>query len=215
VIVGTHELHQRPLHAAAIQRQRQGHQVNIDPGEIGLTRRAMSASSATRNPAGAACGRSAGQAEFKRYAGWVQHLRDIDRQGGRAGEADEFERRADPSAAVSKEVRDFVNRDAYVIVTAWRSELRTPVVRPSNRGIASIPGQGAMGVGLPLGLGGVAHPDKQVLVLHGDGSFGLNAMELDTAARHGINVVCVVSLNGGWTADPDRDKPGRELGYTR
>ncbi len=73
-----------------------------------------------------------------------------------------------------------------------------------------------MGVGLPFGLGvKTAHPDKQVLVLHGDGSFGLNAMELDTAARHKINVVCVVSLNGGWTADPDRDKPGRELGYTR
>ena len=25
----------------------------------------------------------------------------------------------------------------------------------------------------------------------------------------------VVSLNGGWTADPERDKPGRNLGYTR
>ena len=73
-----------------------------------------------------------------------------------------------------------------------------------------------MGVGLPYGLGvKVAHPDKQVLVLHGDGSFGLNAMELDTAARHKINVVCVVSLNGGWTGDPQDTKPGRNLGYTR
>src|SRR6185295_14816250 len=54
---------------------------------------------------------------------------------------------------------------------------------------------GTMGVGLPFGLGAkAAAPDKQVLVLHGDGSFG---------------------LNGGWTADPDGDKPGRDLGYTR
>src|SRR5439155_9434474 len=75
---------------------------------------------------------------------------------------------------------------------------------------------GTMGVGLPFGLGAkVAKPDKQVLVLHGDGSFGLNAMELDTAVRHNIPVVCVVSLNGGWTADPNGTKPGRNLGYTR
>jgi len=25
----------------------------------------------------------------------------------------------------------------------------------------------------------------------------------------------VISLNGGWTADPERNKPGRDLGYTR
>jgi len=51
--------------------------------------------------------------------------------------------------------------------------------------------------------------------VHGDGSFGLNAMELDTAVRLKIPVLVVVSLNGGWTADPKGDKPGRYLGYTR
>ena len=75
---------------------------------------------------------------------------------------------------------------------------------------------GMMGVGLPFGLGAkLAKPDKQVIVVHGDGSFGLNAMELDTAVRHKIPVLVVISLNGGWTADPKRDKPGRDLGYTR
>jgi acetolactate synthase-1/2/3 large subunit len=73
-----------------------------------------------------------------------------------------------------------------------------------------------MGVGLPFGLGAkVARPDTQVVVVHGDGSFGLNAMELDTAARHHLPVITVISLNGGWTADPARDQPGRDLGYTR
>jgi thiamine pyrophosphate-dependent acetolactate synthase large subunit-like protein len=61
----------------------------------------------------------------------------------------------------------------------------------------------------------LAKPDKQVIVVHGDGSFGLNAMELDTAVRLKIPVLVVISLNGGWTADPKRDKPGRDLGYTR
>ena len=73
-----------------------------------------------------------------------------------------------------------------------------------------------MGVGLPFGLGAkAAKPDKQVLVLHGDGSFGLNAMELDTAVRHNLPVVTVISNNGGWTADPEEIKVGRYLGYTR
>ena len=28
-------------------------------------------------------------------------------------------------------------------------------------------------------------------------------------------MLCIISLNGGWTADPERNKPGRDLGYTR
>jgi hypothetical protein len=40
-------------------------------------------------------------------------------------------------------------------------------------------------------------------------------MELDTAVRHKLPLLCIISLNGGWTADPDHDKPGRDLGYTR
>ena len=54
-----------------------------------------------------------------------------------------------------------------------------------------------MGVGLPFGIGAkIAAPDKLVVVLHGDGSFGLNAMEMDTALRHGVPVVCIVSSAG-------------------
>ena len=75
---------------------------------------------------------------------------------------------------------------------------------------------GTMGVGLPFALGAkVACPDSQVICVHGDGSFGLNAMEIDTAVRHKIAVLVIISLNGGWTADPDKNKPGRDLGYTR
>jgi thiamine pyrophosphate-dependent acetolactate synthase large subunit-like protein len=61
----------------------------------------------------------------------------------------------------------------------------------------------------------LAKPDKQVVCLHGDGAFGLHAMELDTAVRHKLPVLVVISLNGGWIADPKREKPGRDLGYTR
>src|SRR5258708_27413738 len=75
---------------------------------------------------------------------------------------------------------------------------------------------GTMGVGLPFAVGAkAAKPGTQVICLHGDGSFGQNAMELDTAVRHKLPLLCIISLNGGWTADPERDKPGRDLGYTR
>jgi thiamine pyrophosphate-dependent acetolactate synthase large subunit-like protein len=60
-----------------------------------------------------------------------------------------------------------------------------------------------------------AKPDKPVFVLTGDGAFGLNGMELDSAVRHKLPILVVVSLNGGWTADPERKKPARDLGYTR
>jgi thiamine pyrophosphate-dependent acetolactate synthase large subunit-like protein len=60
-----------------------------------------------------------------------------------------------------------------------------------------------------------SEPDKQVIVMHGDGSMGMNAMEMDTGICHKIPLLIVISLNGGWTSDPAREKPGRDLGYTR
>ena len=53
----------------------------------------------------------------------------------------------------------------------------------------------------------VAKPDAQVLVLHGDGSYGINAMEIDTAVRHKVPVIVVISNNGGWTADAPWTRP--------
>lgn len=115
-------------------------------------------------------------------------------------------------------VRDFANRDAILCVDGQETlnygRLTMPTFAPGHR-LNSGP-FGTMGVGLPFGVGAkVACPDKQVIVVHGDGSLGLNVMELDTAIRHKIPLLCVVSLNGGWTGDPKREKPGRELGYTR
>ena len=117
-----------------------------------------------------------------------------------------------------EEINAFLDRDAILVVDGQevlnfgRQSMQTHT--PGHR-LNSGP-FGTMGVGLPFALGAkLAKPDKQVVCLHGDGSFGLNAMELDTAVRHKLPVLVVISLNGGWTADPKREKPGRELGYTR
>ena len=117
-----------------------------------------------------------------------------------------------------REIRDFIDRDTILCVDGQEilnyARQTIPSYRPGHR-LNSGP-FGTMGVGLPFGVGAKAgKPDHKVVVLHGDGSFGLNAMELDTAVRHKLPVLVVISLNGGWTADPDQTKPGRNLGYTR
>jgi len=117
-----------------------------------------------------------------------------------------------------EEIKNFMDRDAILVVDGQEilnyGRQSMPTFAPGHR-LNSGP-FGTMGVGLPYGLGAkLAKPDKQVIVVHGDGSFGLNALELDTAVRHNIPVLVVISLNGGWTADPAGNKPGRNLGYTR
>jgi acetolactate synthase I/II/III large subunit len=71
---------------------------------------------------------------------------------------------------------------------------------------------GTLGVGLPFALAArAARPDEPVFLFAGDGAFGLSAMELDTAVRHDLPVVAVVSNNAGW-GDVRHEFEG-ELGY--
>ena len=44
----------------------------------------------------------------------------------------------------------------------------------------------------------LAHPDRQVILLQGDGAFGFSGMEWDTLVRHGVPVVSVIGNNGIW-----------------
>ena len=53
------------------------------------------------------------------------------------------------------------------------------------------------------------------MVLTGDGAFGLNGMEIDTAVRNDLPLVLIVSNNGGWAGVPGAFTVGRELGFTR
>src|SRR5205807_1793998 len=58
---------------------------------------------------------------------------------------------------------------------------------------------GCLGVGPPYALGvKAAKPDKQVVVVAGDGAFGLNGFELDTLVRFGLLAVFVIGNDAGW-----------------
>ena len=194
--------------------------IDIDPGEISASPRVDvgivgDAGTVMRQLLSAGTGR----VDAGRFADWRGRLAAI-----------ESEKRPEAEKAMStdkvpihplrlcKEVRDFIDRDAILVVDGQEilnyGRQSIPTFNPRHRINSGT--FGTMGVGMPFGVGAkVAEPGKQVVVLHGDGSFGLNCMELDTAARHNIPVIVVISLNGGWTADPRKEKPGRDLGYTR
>ena len=52
---------------------------------------------------------------------------------------------------------------------------------------------------MPYGIAAsLAFPDRPVIVATGDGAFGFNAIEIDTAVRHKAPVLIVVANNGTW-----------------
>jgi acetolactate synthase-1/2/3 large subunit len=58
---------------------------------------------------------------------------------------------------------------------------------------------GCLGTGPGYALAAkLAHPERQVVLLLGDGAFGFSGMEYDTLARHGVAVVAVMGNNGIW-----------------
>jgi acetolactate synthase I/II/III large subunit len=74
---------------------------------------------------------------------------------------------------------------------------------------------GCIGVGTPFGVAAaLACPGRKVVVATGDGSFGFNAMEIDTAVRHKAPVLIVVANNGAWAIEvrDQRETHGRVVG---
>ncbi len=74
---------------------------------------------------------------------------------------------------------------------------------------------GCIGIGTPFGIAAsLAFPDRQVVVATGDGAFGFNAMEIDTAVRHGARPLIVVANNGAWQIEvhDQTDTHGKVVG---
>ncbi len=77
---------------------------------------------------------------------------------------------------------------------------------------------GCLGVGVPFAIAAaLACPGRQVISVNGDGAFGINAMEVDTAVRHGAKAVFIVSNNAAWNIeryDQEANYGGRVVGTT-
>jgi acetolactate synthase-1/2/3 large subunit len=74
------------------------------------------------------------------------------------------------------------------------------ILRVESEGSWMDPGPlGTLGVGMPFALAAqLAHPNKRVVIVYGDGSFGLNGFEYDTAVRHGLPIIGIVGNDAAW-----------------
>ncbi len=134
-------------------------------------------------------------------AAWIDKLRAQDTANKERQEA-QMESNAVPihPLRLCKEVRDFMDRDAILTVDGTEilnfGRQSIPSFTPGSR-LNSGP-WGNVGTGIPFAIAAkAAHPDRQVVALTGDVSFGFNGMELEPAARQGINIITVVSNNAG------------------
>ena len=189
-----------------------GHNRSVDLGIVGDAKAVMAQMVAEA------------EAQESKFAGalespWISHLReDEERRATQMAPVLNSDQVPIHPLRLCKEIREFLPRDAILSVDGneilHMGRQTIPTYFPGHRLNSGV--TGTMGVGLPYGIGAqIAKPDKQVLVLHGDGSMGMNAMEIDTAVRHNLPVVTVISNNAGWTArTPGQRKPGRELGFT-
>jgi acetolactate synthase-1/2/3 large subunit len=147
----------------------------------------------------------AGESEPSARERWVSTLRTIEDEK-RAAEAAE---RSDPRAPlhpmrIYAELAQLLDRDAIVIGDGGDFvSYAGRVVDSYQPGCWLDPGPfGCLGSGPGYALAAkLAHPDRQVVLLLGDGAFGFSGMEFDTLARHGVNVVGVIGNNGIWALE--------------
>jgi thiamine pyrophosphate-dependent acetolactate synthase large subunit-like protein len=156
----------------------------------------------------------------KRRSAWVDFLRQTDAARRERAEAEMATDQVPiHPMRLCREVRDVLDRDAILIEDGHEilNMARQTIPSYVPRARLNAGPNGCMGVCLPFALGAkAAQPGRQVVALCGDGSFGMNVQELDTAVRHNLPFVAVISHNGGWTgAIRGRKVPGRDLRMTR
>jgi acetolactate synthase-1/2/3 large subunit len=136
---------------------------------------------------------------------WVANLRENE-NSVRAGEQADLDDMRTPlhPMRVYAELAPLLDRDAIVVIDAG------DFGSYAGRMIESyVPGAwldsgpfGCLGSGPGYALAAkLARPERQVVLLQGDGAFGFSGMEWDTLVRHGVNVVSVIGNNGVWALE--------------
>jgi len=136
---------------------------------------------------------------------WVSELRGVEDEK-RAAEREELDDDRAPlhPMRVYRELADMLDRDAIIVGDGGDFvSYAGRVVDSYEPGCWLDPGPfGCLGAGPGYALAAkLAHPDRQVILLLGDGAFGFSGLEFDTLARHGVNVVGVMGNNGIWALE--------------
>jgi acetolactate synthase-1/2/3 large subunit len=138
------------------------------------------------------------------HSGWVSTLRSA----SRAFLDPELKARETPSDPIHPirlvaQVQKLAGDDAIYVTDGGDTSYFGTVgfMSKEKAGVTSPSGGllGCLGTGIPFAMAAkLARPDKKVVLLNGDGSFGFNAMEFDTMVRHNIPIVCVVNNDCAW-----------------
>lgn len=144
------------------------------------------------------------QGEFARPRGsdWLAHLRRMERSLAVQQQQD-MESDAVPihPMRLVADISRFAKDDAIFIGDGGDIvAMAAGAVRPNAPGHWMDPGPfGCLGVGAPFAMGArVSRPDAQIILILGDGSFGFNGFEFESAARQRLPFVGVIGNDGAW-----------------
>jgi acetolactate synthase-1/2/3 large subunit len=141
----------------------------------------------------------------RRTEPWLAELRKVEAEK-RAAEQEELNDSRSPlhPVRIYKELGEVLERDAIVVGDGGDFvSYAGRFVETFQPGCWMDPGPfGCLGAGPGQAIGAkLAHPERQVCLLLGDGAFGFAGMEFDTMARHGLPVVGVMGNNGIWALE--------------
>ena len=133
---------------------------------------------------------------------WISSLRDAERAAG-AGEAALLAADGELIAPtrVYGELRKVLDRDAVVVCDGGDFvSYAGKYLESYEPGAWLDPGPyGCLGTGMGYAMAArIAHPDRQVVVMMGDGAAGFSLMDVDSLVRHRLPVVIVMGNNGIW-----------------
>ncbi len=136
---------------------------------------------------------------------WVASLRELERERRAAEAAGLTDERAPlHPMRIYGELAQLLDRDAIVVGDGGDFvSFAGRLIDSYEPGCWLDPGPfGCLGSGPGYALAAkLARPERQVVLLLGDGALGFAGMELDTLARHRIPVVMVVGNNGIWALE--------------
>ncbi len=102
-----------------------------------------------------------------------------------------------------REIADHIATDDRMIVIGDGGDIvaqASKVLKVPDHGTWMDPGPlGTLGVGMPFAIAAqLSNPGQRVMIIYGDGSFGLNGFEFDTAVRFGLPIVGIVGNDAAW-----------------